>query len=226
MLNTVAIDTITNRMSISARGTNGLFTTIIEDGGQHAPHLLNALSSTMALAGFEPRDINVVAIPQGPGSFTGLRLAWATAKSLQLSASCPLVAIPPLLCYAYPFREWEGPVIAAIDAKKSRFYFQVFKSGEEISGIMDEGAEAALPYLTGEHLALVTGPDSGLFSRSLHAVHPEVRLYAIPESQTLLSRQLILFAESGEERYTSIITDDAGPLYVRKSDAETEYNAR
>lgn len=226
MLNTVAIDTITNRMSISARGTNGLFTTILEEGGQHAPHLLNALSSTITLAGFDAKDIQLTAIPQGPGSFTGLRLAWATAKSLQLSASCPLVAISPLLCYAYPFREWEGPVIAAIDAKKGRFYFQVFRNGEEASGIMDEAAESALPHLGGERLALVTGPDSDLFSRSLHAVHPEVRLYAIPEPQTPLSRQLILFAESGEERYTSIITDDAGPLYVRKSDAETEYNAR
>lgn len=86
--------------------------------------LMPALEDT-ALAAWPVRDADLVVVPRGPGSFTGLRVATAAAKGLAFVTGLPVVAISSLeaLAYASGFR---GRTVALLDARGGLFFFAAY----------------------------------------------------------------------------------------------------
>jgi tRNA threonylcarbamoyladenosine biosynthesis protein TsaB len=56
--------------------------------------LMPAIDALVRSAGLSPRDLAMVAVSAGPGGFTGLRIAVATAKALALGLGAQVVAVP------------------------------------------------------------------------------------------------------------------------------------
>ena len=84
-MNILAIDTLTPTLSIAALGSNGLVTqSFAGKGTSHAERLLPLIDAAVSAAGFTAVDTETVLAPEGPGSFTGLRLGFAVAKALHL----------------------------------------------------------------------------------------------------------------------------------------------
>jgi len=225
-MNAIAIDTVTSALSVTAYGPKGTVTTAVTGGGQHAPAMLEVVETTIARAGFAPRETGLVAVPEGPGSFTGLRLAWAAAKALCFSANCPLVPVPTLDAYASRFSDWNGPVVAVLDAKKSRFYARIFRRGVAVTEPMDILAGELGRFLDPEDRLLVTGPDASLFTEELSGLNPLLSCLSLPFGETGMSHELLLLARAFPEGYTKNMADHIGPLYVRRSDAEIEFNGK
>src|SRR4051794_20680749 len=69
-------------------------------------------ASVIAFAGLDR-----IAVPTGPGSFTGLRVGLSAARGIALAASKPVVGVTTLTAYAAPIvsQNPEQPVISAID---------------------------------------------------------------------------------------------------------------
>lgn len=65
-------------------------------GAAHGVELLSLLDECLAEAGIRLEEVEAVAVTLGPGSFTGLRVALATAKGLALAGEIPLVAVSTL----------------------------------------------------------------------------------------------------------------------------------
>src|SRR5260370_33494662 len=88
---------------------------------------MRVLASVMEQSGlpFSARDR--IAVPTGPGSFTGLRVGLSAARGIALAAGKPVVGVTTLTAYAAPVvsENSEHPVIAAIDARHDHVYFQV-----------------------------------------------------------------------------------------------------
>ncbi|MCG3128206.1 MAG: tRNA threonylcarbamoyladenosine biosynthesis protein TsaB [Phycisphaerae bacterium] len=63
---------------------------------RHTSQLLPAIGELVSAAGWTPRELTSVYFSAGPGSFTGLRLAATTARMLQWSVGCQVVACPTL----------------------------------------------------------------------------------------------------------------------------------
>lgn len=221
-MNTLAIDTITSALSVTASGKNGRVTVSIVEGGQHASPLVDVIDRAISLAGFSPRETELVTCAEGPGSFTGLRLAWSSAKAISLASLCPLIPAPPLALYASPFASWPGAVIAVLDAKKNRFYAQVFRKGEAVSGALDIDPADARAYIDPAERVLVTGPDAEPFKERLDSAIPALDVTALPSGRNGISELMAEFAERAFSGYTEACSDQAGPIYVRKSDAEKD----
>lgn len=221
-MNTLAIDTITSALSVTASGKNGRVTVSLVEGGQHASPLVDIIDRAMALAGFSPRETGLVTCAEGPGSFTGLRLAWSSAKAISLASGCPLVPVPPLALYAAPVASWPGAVISVLDAKKNRFYAQVFRKGEAVSEALDIDPADARAYIDPAERVLVTGPDADAFKDRLDAAIPDLDVTSLVSGTGGISALMAEFAEKAVSGYTGICPDQAGPIYVRKSDAENE----
>lgn len=62
----------------------------------HSHFIHAAIQSMLLQCNLTLQDINAIAISAGPGSYTGLRIAYATAKGLCFSLSIPLIAINTL----------------------------------------------------------------------------------------------------------------------------------
>lgn len=222
-MNMVAIDTVSGIVSVSAFGPAGRCTMTLESTVQHAETLTDLLEKTMATAGFTPPQTEQILCAEGPGSFTGLRIAYGAAKGLQLASKCPLVVIPTLFCYAYPLLSFKGTLISVMDAKKKRFYAQVFHHGTQDGEVRDCSPEEIFLEIDRDNPVLVTGPDADLFSSHADPVPCKSRILSIPSGKNGISSVMIEIALAGDSQYTSRVDDYAGPRYVRKSDAE---NAR
>lgn len=221
-MNILAIDTITPALSVSASGSEGTVTLSVTNGGQHAVKLVQTIETVLDRAGIKASEIDIVAVPEGPGSFTGLRLSWASAKAIALAANCRLVPIPTLDMYAYRFSQWNGPVISVLDAKKSRFYARVYRNGKPASDSLDIEADELSAYVKTDENLLVTGPDASLFSEKLRLSLPLQRFVGVVFGETGASHELLFLALASIEDYTERAPDHIGPLYVRRSDAEIE----
>lgn len=225
-MNILAIDSITPILSVTARGITGSTTISVATDSHHAEKLISVIENALSLAGFTAKETELVVCAEGPGSFTGLRLAYATAKAIQLAANCPLVPVPPLLCYATPFASWPGAVVSVLDAKKKRFYVQVFRRGTPITDAMDISEQELMQFVDPSERILITGPDATLFSEELSLIVPALDLCVLPSGTNGISNELLLFAEKQFPYYTEAVPDYAGPVYVRKSDAETNCTSK
>src|ERR1700761_5298806 len=97
----------------------------------HAEAFLPLLHRVMQAAGLTFPDIDRIAVTTGPGSFTGLRVGIAAARGIALAADKPAVGVSTLSAYAAPHvaDDERFPVVAAIDARHSHVYLQVFAPG-------------------------------------------------------------------------------------------------
>lgn len=100
---------------------------ILDAGYRHAERLMPAVSDLMSATGRRPRDMDLVAVTAGPGSFTGLRVGVTTARVLAWTLGARLVAVPTLDALAYGARLHRGVVCAAIDARREAAFAACYR---------------------------------------------------------------------------------------------------
>lgn len=91
-------------------------------GRHHAELLAPAVLDVCAAADVEPDRIGVVAVDDGPGLFTGLRVGVATAKAMAFASGLPVVPVSSLDLLAFASRYVARRVTATIDARRSELF--------------------------------------------------------------------------------------------------------
>lgn len=84
--------------------------------------LLPAVDRAVRAAGLAPADVSSVVVGGGPGSFTGLRIAAATAKGIVRARGVPLFAYSGLMGVAAAHRDAGRAVCALFDARNREVY--------------------------------------------------------------------------------------------------------
>lgn len=105
-----------------------------DSGFGHGSELLPLIDDCLAVAGATLEEVGCIAVSLGPGSFTGLRVALATAKGLSLGGGTLLVGVPTLQALAATaLRGWGGEteppgtvVAPCLDARKGEVYGATF----------------------------------------------------------------------------------------------------
>ncbi|HET9663916.1 MAG TPA: tRNA (adenosine(37)-N6)-threonylcarbamoyltransferase complex dimerization subunit type 1 TsaB [Burkholderiales bacterium] len=88
---------------------------------RHAESLLPAIDFVMGNAGVKRSDLGAIAVGAGPGSFTGVRIAGATAKGLAHALGLPLYAFSSLTMVAAGAAVAD-PVCVLFDARRGEVY--------------------------------------------------------------------------------------------------------
>jgi tRNA threonylcarbamoyladenosine biosynthesis protein TsaB len=115
----LAIESSTSRGSVAVGDARGVRAEMVLDVvGAHSSALLPAVDQVMRAAGLRPAELGAVVVGAGPGSFTGLRIAAATAKGIVHALGLPLFAYSSLLVAATAAWGGERPVCALFDARK------------------------------------------------------------------------------------------------------------
>lgn len=130
-LNLLAFETSSSRCSVALlRQADGLseVTQLEHEGAQeHAERLLPMATDLLAAAGLAPADLDAVAFGQGPGGFTGLRVACGVAQGVALGLGLPVVPVVSHLAVAEDVPT--GPdeaVLVALDARMEEVYLAVY----------------------------------------------------------------------------------------------------
>ena len=73
----------------------------LKDRQYAASLLLPAIQNLFDQANWQKSDLNAIVVGVGPGSFTGVRTAVVTGRTIAQALNLPLIGVPILECYAY-----------------------------------------------------------------------------------------------------------------------------
>ena len=140
---TLAFDTCLDKMYAVLREDGKTLTSrIVEnhDNKYHSAYLISTLKEIMKENNIEPKDIDLIAVNIGPGSFTGIRACTTVARTMAQQLNLPAVGISSLEILE---RISKGKNTAvALDARKNCAYFLI--NGEIKGAIQLEEVEQIL----------------------------------------------------------------------------------
>ena len=152
------IETATKNCSVALakEGKTIICKEIAEEGYSHAERLHVFIEEIIKEAGISLNDLSAIAVSQGPGSYTGLRIGVSAAKGLCFALGIPLIAVDTLQVLASQVNVTEGLIIPMIDARRMEVYSAIFnpkfdKKREILAEIIDQNSFSD----TGEKLYFV-----------------------------------------------------------------------
>lgn len=186
----------------------------------HSRRLLGSVRAMMDALQVSWNDLDGIAVSQGPGSFTGLRIGMAAAKGLAMAADCPLIGVPTLDGLACQLTPTTLSTYLVLDARKQ----QVYAARYTFSALTCE-RQGAFEVLSGEQLGakiqeptLVAGPGVAACADQLQT-HPLASLVHAavlhPRAATIGFCGARVLEQAGFVAPTNLL-----PLYVRASEAE------
>lgn len=93
---------------------------------------LPRLEWLLSESGLQKNDLKAIAVSLGPGSFTGVRIGPAAAKTIASQLQIPLLGISTLAAIAYPFREMRSiMLVPVINARRQQLYTAFFQGTGE-----------------------------------------------------------------------------------------------
>ena len=121
---TLGIETATDVCAVALLdGEDVRFEASIHVPRSHGRRLAPLIGQAFEHVGQTPRDLDLVAVSSGPGSYTGLRIGMSTAKGLVLATGARLVAVPTLdaLASVAP----AAPVVVVLPSRRGEVYAAV-----------------------------------------------------------------------------------------------------
>src|SRR5512146_683981 len=140
----LTLDTSTTAGSVAlSRGEQLLGEVLTDTVATHSDRLLIQARQLLADLNVSLEALDAVAIVNGPGSFTGLRVGMATAKGLASACRCPLVGVSSLETLAAGLPYSPVPVCALLDARKKEVYAARFDTASGIPHPLDASRAVA-----------------------------------------------------------------------------------
>ena len=106
---------------------------------KHTQLVLPMVDELMHEADIKPADLDAIAFGQGPGAFTGVRIAMGVVQGLAFAHDIPVIPVSSLAAIAQNVAEKHDFVAAAIDARMQEIYWGLFKKNKD--GVMEAASE-------------------------------------------------------------------------------------
>ena len=99
----------------------------VNNGNTHSETLLPMVEASLRLLGLNPKDIDLFALSEGPGSFTGVRIGAATIKGLAFGKDKPCIGVSTLEALAQNLFGSRGIICPAMNARRNQVYTAIFR---------------------------------------------------------------------------------------------------
>ena len=135
---TIAIDTSNTTLSIALVEDNQILYEIIETTkNDHSRRLMPAIDRMFKQTQRFPKDLDLISVAKGPGSYTGVRIGVTVAKTLAWTLKKPLVGVSSLEILARNLYE-EGYVVPLFDARRQSVFAGVY-DGKTYESVIADG---------------------------------------------------------------------------------------
>jgi tRNA threonylcarbamoyladenosine biosynthesis protein TsaB len=219
-VNLLAVETSTELCSVALLRDGELFLEEELAGNRHSEVLVPMLRRVLARAQLAPREMDAFGFGQGPGSFTGIRIACGIVQGLAFAADRPVVPVPSLLALAE--QTGDTRVVAALDARMGEAYLAAYArhgaDWDEVLAPQLVGPAVPLPPLPGRQWAATgSGFDRHEWLREGYRRPVEMRYEGeLPGAGAVARVATRRFLRGG-----AVAAERAAPLYLRDKVAMT-----
>ncbi|MFH1422547.1 MAG: tRNA (adenosine(37)-N6)-threonylcarbamoyltransferase complex dimerization subunit type 1 TsaB [Planctomycetota bacterium] len=190
----------------------------------HGKELVLSIKEILENSHIKPAEIDVIAVCIGPGSYTGVRIGIACAKTLAWSLHCKLTGVSSLEALAFAVKHCSAKhIVPVIDGHRNSFYYAVFRiDKDKITRVTPDSILSfgqVINHIPAD--SLLTG--NGLIKLQNHITASNIEIgvknkwYPNAETIALIGKSL---AEKGE--FAS--PESLEPLYLRPSEAEAKFH--
>jgi tRNA threonylcarbamoyladenosine biosynthesis protein TsaB len=225
----LAVETSTPQTTVSIGSEQGVIgSTLLSWSRGHSEIVVPAIHRLLDWTDLRLDQFGGVAVGTGPGLFTGLRVGVSTARALAQVLHVPVVGIGSLDVLAFSVRHSRWRIGAATDAKRGEVFYAFYRPvpggvtrETEVAVGPPERLAADLVASGEEHL--MVGGGALLYRRLLRDVGTPLEFAsysrAFPHAESLLELAIPRLHREETSRPEDIV-----PLYVRKSDAQINWD--
>ena len=218
-MNLLAVETSTELCSVALLRGDELFVEEVLAENRHSELLAPMIRRLLERSHLSVAQLDALGFGQGPGSFTGIRIACGVVQGMAFAARRPVVPIPSLLALAEQSNE--SRVIAALDARMDETYLAAYaRNGDDWDEIIAPrlAGRRSLPPLPGARWAATgSGFDRFDWLRDAYRDSVEMRFQGDLPRAGAIAR----IAARRVLRGGGIAPEAAAPLYLRDKVALT-----
>jgi tRNA threonylcarbamoyladenosine biosynthesis protein TsaB len=226
----LGIESASTQVGCAIGGHEGVLASFHAARGQrHAETLAPAIDFVRRHARVEFDELGAIAVDIGPGLFTGLRVGVTTAKALAQTLRLPMIGVSSLDLLAFRVRYTNRLIVAVLDARRgevfSAFYRQVPGGAQRLSEyILGKPEDLAWELLATGEECLVVG-DGALRYPTVFAEAARTEFGDLGDAYPSAAA-LVELAHPRALREEFVPSWELKPLYLRKADAEINWESR
>jgi tRNA threonylcarbamoyladenosine biosynthesis protein TsaB len=117
-----------------------LFLSEIEEAGAHAEKLMGLIESVLDSQQISVHDLDAIAVSEGPGSYTGLRIGVSTAKGLAFAGDLKLIGVSTLNALALGAKQTctsHELIVSMLDARRMEVYREIYDAELNVASLLD-----------------------------------------------------------------------------------------
>lgn len=196
----------------------------------HSQTLMPMIAQICEMTETNLSGLDAIAVSGGPGSFTGLRIGFATAKGLALALDKPLICVPTLDAMAYNFFGSEDIIVPIMDARRNQVYTGIYTFEGSVLNVIQESIPldiSEIIELVGKALAskpgrkvIFLGDGVAPFKETIEKEADYELLFASANLMNQSAASLAALAQVYYNEGKLSDGDTAAPVYLRPSQAE------
>lgn len=224
----LAVDTSSNVASAAiVDGDKMVCECVLNNKLTHSQTLMPMIDEVFKKSEYTPSDIDLFAVSNGPGSFTGLRIGVTTIKGLAHATQKPVCGVNTLEALAYNLPFCPHIIAPIMDARREQVYnaFYRWENGElkVITSPRAISLEDCMKELIElDETVVFLGDGVAVFCEKIKGIMGEKALFA---PQFACTQRAACVAEAAKNKNTMEYSELA-PVYLRKSQAEREAEER
>ena len=226
-MNILAFDTVSSSFSIALKSDNSIIEINKENIKNHNSELIPILNDFLKENKLSLDNIDCIVLGIGPGSFTSIRIAFATIKSICYAKNIKIIGVSSLESLYQNIKSFDGLKLALIEARKGSVYTNIYRDDKKIKENLDLTYNELIDLIDSisNENEIITLCGDG-FSKNKEIFLKSLKNYKINDLDNSFniikaSNSIIL----SESRFKAGDFDNIfslSPLYLRKSEAENK----
>ncbi len=230
-MKSLAFDTISKTFSIALVDDQNIYEINKERlESSSNVYLITELETLLKQHNIDIKDIDFISMGIGPGSFTALRIAFATIKALAFAANIPIIGVSSLDALYKNIEHYDCIKCAFIDARKGSVYAKIYDKDKVILDSLDITYDDVIAflqkYMSGNNIdsgqKIVFCGDGYLSAKDMLDDNFNVSKVA-DDSHIIKAKNVYLLALPKYEQGQFDDIFRLNPLYIRKAEAEILY---